>query len=538
MREPPRAVTVSLFAALTVLLFYPLHRPYQHPDQDLTATMPLYMMALPTWVPRIVNMYGSALPNLLHLIDAVALRVGRLAGWWTEPADMIVAWCRSPEPFRIAPRAIAMTAGLASLVAVRGIVALVAPPWSALAAPAVLGTWLLFVREHHHGLYDAPASGAAILALWAAAAHVRAPSLRRIVAAGALAGLATSFKYNLAPAVVAVLAAAAVVEPRWRVRTAIAAVAAAAIAFVVTTPEIVIDHARWRTYMAGYIPLQHRILSDAAGSTGNHLLRNASLAIGGIGLALAGAGLAVALAMRERALVPVLVFVALYGIVLAATPLAQARYILPIAGPLAVLVALALARLPAPLGVVAAAFVVGIGLPSCIQCDRLLATEDTRVEAAALVRAEWARGGRVLIAANPVLAGYVGPDLPVLPRYDPPLPESVQHDLETRAPRCARPLEPLVLPAGVDVGEALRAYGGALVVTSDAPAPAFLRASTPPEIVAALQRHASLVTDLRVERYPAQRDYEVFDLNYVPFTGLRSLLRPGPRLRFWRVAAP
>src|SRR5262245_16017959 len=101
MREPPRAVTVSLFAALAVLLFYPLHRPYQHPDQDLTATLPLYFMALPTWVPRIINMYGSALPNLLHAIGAVGLRVGRIAGWWSEPVDMLVGWCQTPWLFRI-----------------------------------------------------------------------------------------------------------------------------------------------------------------------------------------------------------------------------------------------------------------------------------------------------------------------------------------------------------------------------------------------------------------------------------------------------
>jgi hypothetical protein len=118
------------------------------------------------------------------------------------------------------------------------------------------------------------------------------------------------------------------------------------------------------------------------------------------------------------------------------------------------------------------------------------------------------------------------------------LPESLQRDLEARAPRCARPLEPLVLPAGVDPAEALRAYAGALVVTSDPPAPAFLRASTPPDVVAALERHAALVRDLRVDRYPARRDYEAFDLNYMPFTGLRSLSRPGPRLRFWRIARP
>ena len=537
MREPPRALTLSLFAALAVLLFYPLHRPYQHPDQDLTATLPLYFMALPTWVPRIINMYGSALPNLLHAIDAVALRVGRIAGWWSEPVDMLVAWCRTPWLFRIVPRAIAMTAGLGSLIAAYRIVALVANRWSALAAPAILGTWLLFVREHHHGLYDAPAAGCAMLALWAATAHVRAPSLRRIIVAGALAGLASSFKYNLAPTVPAVIAAAVVAEPRWRARTAVAAVAAAAVVFVVTSPEILIDHVRWRTYLAGFIPLQKEILTVAAGSHGNQLIENASRGIGWIGLALAGAGLVTAAIARERALVPLLAFVVLYGVVLVTTPLAQARYILPIAAPLAVLAALAVSRLPAPVGAIVAAFVVGVGLPSCVDHVRLLAVEDTRVEAARLVQAEWGRGGRVLIAANPVLATYVGPDLALLPRYDPSLPASLQREIESRAPLCMRSIEPLVLPTTVHPSAALGAYAGALVITSDPPGPAFERASTPHDVTAALEREAVLEADLQVERKPMQREYEVLDLNYIPFTGLRSLLRPGPRLRFWRIPA-
>ena len=536
MREPPRAVTVSLFAALTVLLFYPLHRPYQHPDQDLTATLPIYFMALPTWVPRIINMYGSALPNLLHAIDAVVLRIGRLAGWWSEPADLLVAWCQTPWLFRIAPRLIAMTAGLGSLIAAHRIVAVVAPRWSALAAPAILGTWLLFVREHHHGLYDAPAAGCGMLALWAATAYVRAPSLRRIVTAGALAGLATSFKYNLAPVLPAVLAGV-VVAPARRMRAAAAAIVAAGVAFVLSTPEIVIDQVRWRTYLAGYIPLQNHILTVAAGPAGNHLLENFLHGIGWIGLGLAGAGFVVAATARRRALAPVLTFVVLYGVVLLTTPLALTRYILPIAGSLAVLIAVGLSRLPAPVGVIVAAFVVGVGLPACVEHVRLLAVEDTRVEAARLVTAEWTRGGRVLIAANPVLASYVGPDLPLLPRYDPSLPASVQREVEARAPLCTRALEPLVLPSGVDPAVALRAYAGALVVTSDPPGPAFARASTPPDVAAAFEREAMLVADLQIERSPVRREYEALDLNYMPFTGLASLVRPGPHLRFWRVPA-
>jgi hypothetical protein len=374
-----------------------------------------------------------------------------------------------------------------------------------------------------------------MLALWAATAYVRAPSLRRIVIAGTLAGLATSFKYNLAPVVPAVLVAAAVAPGR--TRAAAAAILAAAVAFVLSTPEIVIDHVRWRTYLSGYIPLQNQILTVAAGPGGNHLLENALHGIGWIGLTLAGAGFAVAATSRERALVPLLTFVGLYGLVLVTTPLALTRYILPIAGSLAVLVAIGLSRLPAPAGLIVAAFVVGVGLPACVEHVRLLAVEDTRVEAARVVTAEWMHGGRVLIAANPVLASYVGPDLALLPRYDPSLPAAVRHDVESRAPLCTRSIEPLVLPSGIDPAVALRAYAGALVVTSDPPGPAFVRASTPAEVTAAIEREATLVADLQIERTPVHREYEVLDLNYMPFTGLASLVRPGPRLRIWRVRA-
>jgi hypothetical protein len=94
--------SVTLLAALGALLFYPLHRPYQHPDQDMPVTLALHHMASPVWIPRVIDMYGSALPNLLHVVDAVALRLGRIAGWWHEPADLLVAWCREPWVFRLA----------------------------------------------------------------------------------------------------------------------------------------------------------------------------------------------------------------------------------------------------------------------------------------------------------------------------------------------------------------------------------------------------------------------------------------------------
>jgi hypothetical protein len=530
-REPPRALTVVLLAALAALIVYPVHRPYLHPDQDIPPALPLIQMARGSWSPLIL-MYGSALPNLLHVFDGILLDLGRLAGWWRDSTDLLMAWCEAPWLFRIPARVIAMVGAIASLVAARGLTALVADPWSALAAPALLGTWILFVRESHHGWYDAPATGSAMLALWAATAAVRSPRSWLLVAAGALAGLATSFKFNLAPTILAVLATAVVAERGRRLRSAVVITVAALAAFAITTPESVLETARLYAYVAAYIPIQGGVLATAAGAAGNRLAETLGRSFGWAGLATGAVGLALAVGARDRAFAPLLAFVALYAVVLLRTPLALARYALPIAGPLAVLAAYGLSRVPLLARMVVVAGLVGLGLPGCVRYVRLLAVEDTRVEAARLVRAAWGRDERVVLAANPVLAVYVGPDLPPLPRFDPGIPPAVEQAIAARAPRCVHQMETLREP--IDAS-GLRSYAGALVITVDPPAPFFERASTAPEVAALLAREATLVTDLVVERRPAARDYEVFDLNYVPFTGLGTLVRPGPRLRLWRV---
>jgi hypothetical protein len=533
-REPPRAVTVVVLGLLAALLFYPLHRPYLHPDQDVPPTLPLEQMARGSWSPLIL-MYGSALPNLLHVLNAIGFAIGRALGWWREPVDLLVAWCDAPWLFRIPPRAIAMGAGVASLCAVRAITAVVADGWSALGAATILGTWMLFVREHHHGWYDAPASGCALLALWAATVAIRDGRPRRLVLAGALAGLAASFKFNLAPAVPAVLAGALVLPRGRRLAPAAGAAGAALLAFVVTTPESVLETARLASYLAVYIRVQGQVLAAAAGPDGNRLLETLGRAVGWSGLAFAAAGLVLVLRARPRPLVPLLGFGALYGLVLVRAPFALDRYALPIAGPLAILAGCTLARMPPVARAAAVAGLVALGLPDCVGFVRLLAVEDTRVEAARWIDAARARGTRIVVAANPVLATYVGPDLPALPRYEGGLPPDVERALAARAPRCLANVETVEIGPGTPT---LAAHAGALVVTTAPPNPSFARASTTPATYAALAREATLEVDLPVGTPPPASAYEVWDLNYVPFSGFDALTRPGPHLQLWRVRTP
>src|SRR5262245_33635048 len=110
----------------------------------------------------------------------------------------------------------------------------------------------------------------------------------------------------------------------------------------------------------------------------------------------------------------------------------------------------------------------------------------------------------------------------------------------TTAGVSAQPLAPRRFfgPPRGRVGDVSRLadYAGGVVVTSEHPSAVFARVSTPPEWVALLERHARLLLDLPIERAPdPSRVYEPFELTYIPFTGLATLERPGPRLRVWVV---
>src|SRR5262249_26220124 len=151
----------------------------------------------------------------------------------------------------------------------------------------------------------------------------------------------------------------------------------------------VLETARLRDYLAAYVPLASGALASGAGRDGNHLGETLVRGIGRVGLGVAGAGTVWAAVARERTLVPLGAFLALYLVVLVQTPLALARYALPVAGPLAVFAAYGLAKaLPPAARIAAVTGLVAVGLPSCLDYVRVLAQEDTRVEAARLLTAE------------------------------------------------------------------------------------------------------------------------------------------------------
>src|SRR5262249_20475480 len=110
----------------------------------------------------------------------------------------------------------------------------------------LLGTSYMFVREHHHGMFDAPASAAVIVALACCARYVRSPARRTLAAAMAAAAVAMSFKWNAAVALacpfLAFVLAPAPPGGRW---TALGlAVVAGVLAMLAASPVIVLEPAR------------------------------------------------------------------------------------------------------------------------------------------------------------------------------------------------------------------------------------------------------------------------------------------------------
>ena len=535
--SPPRWLERATFVALAALLYFPLHVRYQNPDQDYPA-LALYELVRGGWAPWSLH-YPSALNNLLRAGYALGLLGARLAGHHLDAGDLLAAWSGDPAPFRIPPRFIAMTGGVVSLVAAARLTALVTDRWSGLLAAALLGTSYMFVREHHHGMYDAPASAAVAVSLALAARYVRRPAAGVLAGAAAAAALATSFKYNAAVALVCPLLAFGLAPPPagGRRRALVAAACAAGATLFVTSPAMFLQPAELVVQLSGLRAAYRGLAGHDFAYGFLDVLRN------GLGLPLlaaAAVGAAMAILRRERALVPLLSFAAVYGALAWQNPLPLNRYALPLAPSVAVLAACGLRwALADGLRAGVAAALVALGLSSCLPYLSLIAREDTRVTAARWLQAHVRPDARVFLPGNVMTAGYLGPDLPrafALPaELSPTAVDVLRKKLSLPFPHTWRFFAPPGDRAGSPAGpERLAPWSNAIVVTSELREGPFAHESTPAAAIADLERWAILLADYPVEREPDRRAWEP-DLNYAPMRGMATLLRPGPRLRVWYV---
>jgi zinc D-Ala-D-Ala dipeptidase len=547
---PPRWLTAAAFAAAALLLFFPLHVPYQNPDQDLPVSLSLIDFVRGGWSPISLH-FPSALTNVMRAVYGAALAGLNLGGASLDRAAVLAAWPEHHQLYRILPRAIAMASGMAALTAVWGLARMVGGGWSGLIALLLLATAPGFVREHHHGMFDAPPAAAIAALLWASGAHVRSGSLRSIAGAGALLGVAFSCKQNSAIAAVALLAAlvAAPGSLRAKLGHAVAAGAAALAAVLVLSPAVLLEPGRFLWYLRVHLTLlyaagQPRLLEDAPPP--HRLWDVLWYGVGLPTLALAALGSARTLARRERRLLPVLVFVVAYGAIAARSHLVLNRYALPLLPALALLAAYALLAVRRPslrAALVAAALVVQV--PATVSYLRLLASEDTRVAAARWLRGHVAPDAPVFLPGGPLWSAYVAPDLPrplTLPRQlDPGLARAIAERMPPTFPRHWRWATGLRrAPADEGDRDPLAEFAGGVVVTAEHPSPRFTKAMTSARLVEALEQGAVLLADFPIESSPGRAlpVYEPADLNFAPVAGARLLLRPGPHIRIWSVPAP
>src|SRR5262249_46572507 len=129
-------------------------------------------------------------------------------------------------------------------------------------------------------------------------------------------------------------------------------------------------------------------------------------------LALAGLGAALVAWRRERAVVPLLAFVALYAAIVGRSHLVLNRYALPLLPAIAFLAAHALRAIrPTALALAIAGLAIVTQLAPTASYLRLLATEDTRVAAATWLTTHVPPDAKLFLPGGPLWSAYVAPDL-------------------------------------------------------------------------------------------------------------------------------
>lgn len=288
-----------------------------------------------------------------HLLLQGLLYLGmKLGGGIASPADFSAQFLLQPAPFFLLGRAVAACLGAATVLATYKLGERLSSRRVGLLGAALLALNPYHISRSQMVEVDIPLTLLVVLGLLACARLQRAPTLGRSIAAGVLIGLAASVKYPGALLLLAVPAAIllSLPRPRWKLvaTSAGAAALAAALAFAITSPYVLLDQqAAFRDLADERLHVQTGHFGESSAS-GSHFyldfLRSGLLGWPAILLLLTGT-LALAL-KRGRAALPATVFALAYLGVLLGARLHAERYLLPL-WPLALLlIAYAALELP------------------------------------------------------------------------------------------------------------------------------------------------------------------------------------------------
>ncbi len=207
--------------------------------------------------------------------------------------------------------------------------------WVALLAAALMAVWPNHVRESHFALTDVPLTLLTTLVLVLSMRASETGRLVWFVAAGACVGLAAATKYGGAVALVMPLVAAALAKspPSSRAFGAVAAVGAAAVAFVVGAPYTFLD---LPAFLNAFGRMSGSFRPRPFVSGAQAYLAHVTFSAGWPGVVAVGAGMVwcvVSAVVRGRGIakwVLILVFPLVYFHMIATKQLIFGRYLLPV----------------------------------------------------------------------------------------------------------------------------------------------------------------------------------------------------------------
>jgi Dolichyl-phosphate-mannose-protein mannosyltransferase len=500
-----------------------------HPDE------PAYVLQALAVAGRLPNGLTFADPPLYKYVllgeYAITYVVGRLAGVYASPQDVVTQFRADPSTLYLIGRATSALFGALTALATAMLGAAVARdertrPWFGWLAGGLAAVTYTLVRESHFAVNDALVTLLVTVGLLGCVEIAHGGSRRWYVATGVATGLACAAKYYglilLVPFAVAHL-----LRPRpRRVGDVVVMGAAGLAATLLTFPSLLVEPGRVLQDIYVHLYVSARTGYDGLDPAGAYVYYVKALewGLGRAMLAAAVVGGGLALARRER---PVLVVaslpVTLY-VTLGSQQLFFARFLLPGVPALVVLAALGVAAVPcllgltgrvARVGAVALLVLVGIGpLVDVVRFDLLLTQPDTRTQARdwvatrippdALVAVDAQPLGPPLSGAHPALLVADGGSLDDLP-LDDYARRGVVYLVTSSFTSDVRRLDPL-------------------------------REAQRQTFYAALPERGAVVVQFRPYAGPTAPPF-VYDQIYGPYTNLFDLDRPGPTVTVYQLAS-
>jgi 4-amino-4-deoxy-L-arabinose transferase-like glycosyltransferase len=520
LRGPLGALGLALILACLLRIWgldYGIPHPTIRPDEERLAGRAQTIFATGDWHP------GSFFyPSLPFYADALALHVyygaGKLMGRYEEPRDFLfdIAVTRPGLHYRIS-RAVSAAAGVATVLAAYALsLAAYRRTGPALLAALSLAVCHVHVRDSHFATVDVIATLFVTLSLVFTSRALERPTARNFALAGVLAGLATSSKYN-AGLVVIPIGVAALYRGRHAVSRLPLAAAAAAGAFALTSPYVLL---RLDGFQSNMSFLEDYLYRSGDLAIWDHLKLTFPHGLGWPLYVASALGLARALLRRCASDVTLLSFAVPFLVLISSVRVTFPRYVLPLVPLLMVLaadfVASLLDRIPSPRArslssAVAALVLLAPPLLDSSAFARIAAREDTRLQAASFISKNFQPRTRILVCR-----GYGAPAINDDRRRP---PSFVVEELDC--------LAETPLPGGAD-----------FLVTHEHRELSFSRIH--PSLLRFLEEQGQTIATFDPYRPQEQGSgvepvFHRSDAFYIPFAGLSAVDRGGPIVRIWKL---